>query len=56
MLILLRVILFFIKAFGLLLVSSIYTLLKLGLAQTVEAMFVVQGAVVKISPFSELFN
>lgn len=56
MLILLRVILFFIKAFALLLVSSIYVLLSLGFTQTMEATFVVLGALVKISPFSELLK
>lgn len=56
MLILLRVILFFIKAFALLLVSSIYVLLSLGFTQTMKAMFVVLGALVKISPFSELLK
>lgn len=44
------------KAFALLLIFSIHAFMKLGIAQTVEAMFVVQVALVKISSFSELFN
>lgn len=36
------------KAFALLLFSSVYALLKLNFVQTMEAMFVVLGALIKI--------